>query len=1812
MVTSFLHAALQITSEAAAEGNDPAFPRVVRFTLTQSPPSSVPTTWEYVTSPDTAREGIDYVGMRGVVTIPALAETAVVEVPLIPDRWKEADESFSLVVWPQGGAPTPVFQEILRPPADTPGFAGWRAGEVGVSEDSCFFGISLGHNTEGVWAHEMELWSFSRSPLASPTVLAGNARWMAMVEVVGDTLSANAEMTRFSWTDRRSLSSPPPISRPPLFFTGAPEDIRSVTVQGDVAGVFSFGIMRFFQLHPDAAPLPLGQCHLSGATHVIFDGRRIAAATTTPKAVTLYESGGPDLVHWKQIVSIPTEATLLALDGDHLVLRSATGPFGRPILHVHERTAGGPNAWGQSVVLNVGDEEPDRPMGPIRLAGRMLYIADGTADVGAGPRPGKIHALVKDAVGSQWTPLGSFQSPAALPGDTFGSRLAAAGSHILTTSEVASPFGSTTAWMGTWPGSMATVLDDDVPEVRISEASEFEPSESVFTIKGSLRLSHPAAEPVSVTWRAVGGSASAGSDFAATESTTVIPGGALSAPIEVPVLPDALFEDDEFFSIEITAVAGDAATPGPPARWHLRDTDRAPVAFAANPVTYEGLARPQPDIEFQNVTEPISAEWNIREFPSPAPPRPVHTPGQARAENDFFPANGTLSIHSGGTHPISIVTSKDGTAETAEVATLALHLPPQVSAASYGTRLIHSITAAIDGGPGTEYHSRISTDGERVAVLTRVSSEPSSPDKGIHLFRRDTTAPDGWRHEKFLLLSDLGVVGPSGAAATWGYVIFRQGRLCYFDGQNGRAWILVQDPSRPDTWKIEATFLSRSGRVEDWTSTIEFDGQTFVASTHYGLKDSQIHVHERGEGDWSYYQELHVPGMAYPARFEGQTLVVPTSNGANAGKDVAIFERTGSNAARWERRPNLFLPFGSPAAALTPLLKGNVMVFPGYYDIRSTIFRRQDGGTWIQEQGLTATVIAMDRGVLLGHDAPEPNVRPRTLSFTDTGPPSNRWQQVPTSDSHVPPPYLMAMYGLSDICRNVIVGIIPLHTSPGTQPVDYGFYIAEPGVDLKIVDSDSFVLNLSAAEITEDRVETLSLINLSLTESESPIDIEIPFRTTADGTATPGVDFRPVSGTMVLKAGQKSTGFALPILPDGALEQTETIRIDLGPPSFGVVQPVSPVDLEIRSYPSQEFAVIMRTPPVIFEPADGQVTYSLPLSFTRLSAYPLTVEYQLSGQTAGAEDMVLGPASLTIPAGQFQLPIPLTVMADNLSEGSETVRLSIVSVNGIPAASNFNLVIHDHTTPGAASDSFSTPEGTSILAPSVLINDPENVTDPFIIRRPEWGSVTMEPDGTFQYTPPPKFLGTDRFAYTGWVPGTTLIAEDAIWRWFHPLNGIDPGTTVPGFQANWMMPGFDDSLWSLGGKLMGYGALGDLPGDPLTTNIGTPPSGSRYTAYFRTRFDAPADPGTALTLRFSCDDAAIFYVNGTEIARYASPPAGAFATAADTYHLLSTTFHDTTDETRVRVLSIQSVPLTPGPNVLAVSVHNTTATSSDLGFRLHEVTTGFQSREVLVEVNVTDAGLPPQIVDDFSPVRGTTTPLDSMFLLMGSAYANDGLLSPTGLPFLPILEAEIGGSPVGPVAFDKDTGHFRVTPPPSYFGATAFTYRVRNIHGWSNTATVTLPISPSRDFDYWRLSQFGGDSLNPLAGATADPEGDGLVNLAEFAFGTNPKTPDFAPILSLQRRSGAWIAEFTARPGFGRDAFIALESSTSLRPDAWSRLAWLNDAYPSAEKLAPGVSIATQTPSATRTVYEISMPPSATSETFFRLRVSQERHILDP
>ena len=100
-----------------------------------------------------------------------------------------------------------------------------------------------------------------------------------------------------------------------------------------------------------------------------------------------------------------------------------------------------------------------------------------------------------------------------------------------------------------------------------------------------------------------------------------------------------------------------------------------------------------------------------------------------------------------------------------------------------------------------------------------------------------------------------------------------------------------------------------------------------------------------------------------------------------------------------------------------------------------------------------------------------------------------------------------------------------------------------------------------------------------------------------------------------------------------------------------------------------------------------------------------------------------------------------------ISDGNGETDTATVTVDVTPVAD----------TPTAVDDVYSTPEDTplTVPAPGVLGNDTDVENDPLTVglyTQPAHGSVTVNPDGSFTYTPDLNWTGTDTYTYEACDP----------------------------------------------------------------------------------------------------------------------------------------------------------------------------------------------------------------------------------------------------------------------------------------------------------------------------------------------------------------------------------------------------------------------------------------------------------------------------
>jgi hypothetical protein len=144
---------------------------------------------------------------------------------------------------------------------------------------------------------------------------------------------------------------------------------------------------------------------------------------------------------------------------------------------------------------------------------------------------------------------------------------------------IADPAGGAT--IGDATGDV-TITDDDRPTVSVADVSIAEGDSGTRNATFAVALSAPTSNAVTVDFATGNGTATAGSDYTATNGTVTFTAGQTTRTIDVPVRGDTDEEADETFTVTLSnpvnATLGDGSGGGT-----LQNDDRAPAAPQPEP-----------------------------------------------------------------------------------------------------------------------------------------------------------------------------------------------------------------------------------------------------------------------------------------------------------------------------------------------------------------------------------------------------------------------------------------------------------------------------------------------------------------------------------------------------------------------------------------------------------------------------------------------------------------------------------------------------------------------------------------------------------------------------------------------------------------------------------------------------------------------------------------------------------------------------------------------------------------------------------------------------------------------------------------------------------------------------------------------------------------------------------------------------------------------------------------------------------------------------------------------------------------------------
>jgi CshA-type fibril repeat protein len=448
--------------------------------------------------------------------------------------------------------------------------------------------------------------------------------------------------------------------------------------------------------------------------------------------------------------------------------------------------------------------------------------------------------------------------------------------------------------------------------------------------------------------------------------------------------------------------------------------------------------------------------------------------------------------------------------------------------------------------------------------------------------------------------------------------------------------------------------------------------------------------------------------------------------------------------------------------------------------------------------------------------------------------------------------------------------------------------------------------------------------------------------------------------------------------------------------------------------------------------------------------------------------------------------------------GVDTITYTITDGNGGSSSATATITVNAvNDNPNTTDDSATVAEDSSVTI-DVLSNDTDVEGDPITVTAATAtnGSVTINPDGTLNYTPNPDFNGVDTISYTvddgngGTTTATVTVTVSA--ENDAPVANNDAGTTDEDTPITLDVLANDT----------------DIDGDDLTVDSATASNGN-----------VSINPDGSITYTPNAN------FNGIDTITYTITD-GNGGTSTATVSVTVNAVNDapvvnddtiTTDEdtpVTVDVLANDTDPEGDSLSVDTATATNGTVTINPDGTITYTPNADFNGTDTIT-YTVTDgnggtttatATITVGAVNDAPVVNDDTITTDEDTPVTVDVLAND--TDPEG----DSLSVDTATATNGTVTINPD-GTITYTPNADFNGTDTITYTVTDGNGGTTTATATVTVGAVNDDPVVNDDTFTTDEDTPvtvdvLANDT-DPEGDSLsVDTATATNGTVTINPD--------------------------------------------------------------------------------------------------------
>jgi hypothetical protein len=822
-----------------------------------------------------------------------------------------------------------------------------------------------------------------------------------------------------------------------------------------------------------------------------------------------------------------------------------------------------------------------------------------------------------------------------------------------------------------------TITDDDAaPTISISTPSPVSEGNAgstnmVFTVNLS---GNATSKPVTVQFATVNGSATAGSDYTATSGTLTFAPGTTSQLVTVSVTGDVVDEDNESFSVNLTAPTN-ATLGASSANGTINDDDAQPAISMGNATIVEGDSGSQALVFTASLSAPSSKQVTAQ-----------FATGDGTAlttDGDYNATSGTITFAPGATTAtITVTVNADTKNEADETFNVTLTNPVDATladATGVGTieddddppALSVSSVSNVEGDGGTTNYvftvslSAASGQVVTVAYATNDDSATAGSDytatSGTLTFIPGTTTQtvtvavsgdtDPEENETFTLgLSDpgnatLSTVPGQGVGAITNddgpHLSFALANVVQDEGNSGTtAYVFAVNIGEIDAEQVTVAYSTQDGTatVADNDYVAASGTLTFAPGETVQFITVLVNGDTRVEGDETFSVVLSDPSNA--------TIDSDTATGTIENDDellIGISDATATETDNGQTSQMVFTVILSSASEETVTVEFDT---PAGTALAGTDYTATSGtltfapGT--TEQFITVTV--------LGDLTDEPDETFTVRLFNSTN----------------------ASNALSEATAV---------TSTGT-----------------IIDNDaapSITLTPGTANVAEGNSgSTTQVFTVTLSQASAKT-VTVDFAT-ANGTANAGSDYTANSGTLTFSPGTTQQLITVLVTGDTIDEDNETFTVNLSAPSNATLSSQVSSTATITdddAAPTLSISDVSQQ-----EGNSGTTNFVVTVSLSGATSRIVTVNFATAAGTATAgTDFTATSGTLTFAPGTTQQLITVSVAGDTTNEANENfvVNLSSPSNATIADGQGAGTIQNDDALPTLSINDVSQVEGDS-------------------------------------------------------------------------------------------------------------------------------------------------------------------------------------------------------------------------------------------------------------------------------------------------------------------------------------------------------------------------------------------------------------------------------------------------------------------------------------------------------------------------------------